>query len=294
MSDIPSRQTGGLHDRFLTAVPPLIWGSTYLVTTSFLPADRPFTIAFLRAMPAGLLLLAFARQLPKGDWWWRTAVLGGLNIGLFLAMLFVAAYRLPGGVAATVLSSQPLIVVLLLRYGFGEHRRLTALVGAVIGLVGVALLVLTPKAALDGIGLAAGLVGALAMATGLVLTQRWSPPVPPLTLTAWQLCAGGLWLAAPAFLLESGPFPVTFTSLGALAYLGLIGAAATYVLWFRGLARLDARVVSALSLLSPVCATLLGWVVLGQRLGATQLLGLGLTLFGMWLSQRRPAKETLS
>ena len=64
---------------------PVIWGSTYIVTTELLPPDRPFTAALLRTLPAGLLL-----------------VLAALNIGVFQALLFVAAYRLPGGVAAVV------------------------------------------------------------------------------------------------------------------------------------------------------------------------------------------------
>ena len=72
-------------DALTTAVGPVIWGSTYIVTTELLPPDRPFTAALLRTLPAGLLL-----------------VLAALNIGVFQALLFVAAYRLPGGVAAVV------------------------------------------------------------------------------------------------------------------------------------------------------------------------------------------------
>lgn len=276
MSD-PQRTSDGIRDRLLTAIPPLVWGSTYLVTTSFLPPHRPLTIACLRALPAGLLLLAIVRRLPKGEWWWRAAILGGLNIGLFLAMLFVAAYRLPGGVAATVLSSQPLIVVLLMRFGFGDRLQPTALIGALVGFLGVALLVLTPQARLDGLGIIAGLVGALAMALGTVLTRRWSAPVPPLVLTAWQLCAGGFWLIVPALVFEHAPFSLTAGGVGALLYLGLIGGCATYALWFRGLARLDAGIVSALALLSPVCATTLGWLH-GQPLTGLQLIGLALSL----------------
>ena len=59
----------------------------------------------LRALPAGLLLLLFVRQLPQGVWWPRVFLLGALNFSVFWAMLFVAAYRLPGGVAATLARS---------------------------------------------------------------------------------------------------------------------------------------------------------------------------------------------
>lgn len=97
----------------LTALAPAVWGSTYLVTTEMLPAGYPMTVAMLRALPAGLLLMLFIRQLPKGIWWGRIFVLGALNFAVFWWLLFVSAYRLPGGVAATVGAIQPLIVLLL-------------------------------------------------------------------------------------------------------------------------------------------------------------------------------------
>lgn len=94
---------------FLTALAPAIWGTTYVVTTEFLPPGRPLLAAVVRALPAGLALVVVTRRLPKGDWWWRALVLGALNIGAFFALLFVAAYRLPGGVAATIGAVQPLL-----------------------------------------------------------------------------------------------------------------------------------------------------------------------------------------
>ena len=84
---------------------PVIWGSTYIVTTELLPPDRPFTAALLRTLPAGLLLVLWCRRWPAwgdGVGWRRLLVLAALNIGVFQALLFVAAYRLPGGVAAVV------------------------------------------------------------------------------------------------------------------------------------------------------------------------------------------------
>ncbi len=89
---------------------PVVWGTTYLTTTEFLPPDRPLTAAALRALPAGLVLVAMTRQRPHGAWWWRSLALGTLNIGAFFALLFVAAYRLPGGLAAALGAVQPLLV----------------------------------------------------------------------------------------------------------------------------------------------------------------------------------------
>ena len=55
-----------LHTTAITALAPMAWGTTYLVTTELLPPGRPLTAAVLRALPAGLLLLAITRTLPRG------------------------------------------------------------------------------------------------------------------------------------------------------------------------------------------------------------------------------------
>src|SRR5690606_30212886 len=108
----------------------------------------PLTVAMLRALPAGLLLLLVVRQLPSGIWWPRTFVLGALNFSFFWAMLFVSAYRLPGGVAATVGAIQPLVVLALSRTVLGTPVRGLAILAGIAGIGGVALLVLTPGASL--------------------------------------------------------------------------------------------------------------------------------------------------
>ncbi len=273
-------------DIALTAVAPAIWGSTYLVTTEFLPPGHPLAVAMLRALPAGLILLLLVRQLPFGIWWRRSFILGALNFSFFWAMLFISAYRLPGGVAATVGAVQPLIVVLLARSLIGTPLKPLAIVAALIGMAGVGLLVLTPNAALDPIGIIAGLAGAVSMAFGTVLTRRWAPPVSTLTVTAWQLTAGGLLLLPVALLLEPAPPVPTLANILGMAWLGLIGAAFTYILWFRGLARIGPTVAAPLGFLSPLVATLLGWGVLDQSLTPLQIIGVVTVLASVWLGQR--------
>ena len=160
------------------------------------------------------------------------------------------------------------------------------MLAAAAGLGGVALLVLTPKAALDPVGVAAGLASAASMALGTVLSRRWQPPVSALTFTSWQLTAGGILLAPAALLAEPALPAFSLLNVAGIAYLGLIGAALTYVLWFRGVARLEPAVVSSLGFLSPVTAVLLGWSVLGQSLSAAQLVGMVVVVASVWLSQR--------
>jgi len=277
-----------------TALAPLTWGTTYLVATQLLPPGRPLLAAALRALPIGLLLLAGARRLPRGRWWGRAATLGALNIGAFFALLFVAAERLPGGVAATVGAATPLLVAALAWPALGDRPAPRALAAGLAGLAGIALLVLRADARLDGLGVLAGLAGSLSSAAGIVLTKRWGrpPATSLLVFTAWQLVAGGLFLAPLALLVEGPPPPLGPRALLGFAYLGLVATGAAYALWFRGLERMPAPAVALLALLSPIVATGAGFLVLRQTLTLPQAVGAMLVLGSILVGQRAAARRT--
>ncbi len=262
-------------DALTTAVGPVIWGSTYIVTTELLPPDRPFTAALLRTLPAGLLL-----------------VLAALNIGVFQALLFVAAYRLPGGVAAVVGAIGPL-VVMGLAWAL-DHRRppAVALAAGALGVLGMAALLLSPGARWDMVGVAAALVGTLCMAAGTFWSRRWRSDLPVLAFTGWQLLAGGIMLAPVAWVVDP-PLPVlTATHVAGYLYLSLVGALLSYALWFRGVARLPSVAVSSLLLLSPVTAVVLGWALLGQAMRGLSLVGMLVVLASVLAVQWAMSRPT--
>ncbi|MDM0028459.1 EamA family transporter [Variovorax saccharolyticus] len=280
----------------LTALAPVIWGSTYIVATELLPPDRPFTAALLRCLPAGLLLTLFVRQLPARRDWARLALLSALNIGFFQALLFVAAYRLPGGLAAVVGAIQPLLVMGLAWALDGRRPARLAVAAALTGILGMAALLLSPGAAWDPIGIAAALAGAACMAAGTFLARRWRPDVPLLAFTGWQLLAGGLILLPLAWAIDP-PLEALSASQGlAYAYLSLVGAMLAYALWFRGIAKLPPVAVSSLGLLSPLTAVTLGWALLGQSMTGLSLVGLLLVLGSIltvqWASSASEAART--
>lgn len=276
----------------LTGVAPAIWGSTYLVATEFFPHGYPITVAMLRALPAGLCLFLFVPGWPARRLWWRILVLGALNISVFLICLFVAAYRLPGGVAATVSATQPLFSVFLASVLLRAPAQRRSILAATIGMGGVALVTLTPQMALDPIGVVAGLVGAASMATGNVLARKWKSADVSLTaFTAWQLIAGGTLLVPLALAFEPSLPPLNIKNIGALLWLSLVGAALTYLIWFRGVVRLGPVGVSALLFLSPATAMLLGWIFLGQSLTAFQILGVFVIFASIVVSQNAQARD---
>lgn len=272
-----------------TSLAPIVWGTTYLTTTMFLPEDRPLLAGTLRALPAGILLLIICRQLPKGEWWWKSWVLGVLNIGAFFMLLFVAAYRLPGGVAAIVGGIQPLIVALLASRFLSEKLTIRVIFAGATGIVGVALITLQAQARLDALGVMAALGGAVSMAVGIVLTKKWGQPAPPLVTTSWQLIAGGLVLLVVTLVVEGLPSAaLTPANWGGYLYLALVGTAFAYVMWFRGLSKLPASTTAFLSLLSPVVALLIGWLIADETLALVQMLGVMVVLGSILLVMQRP------
>ena len=280
-----------LADTARTALTPMVWGTTYLAATELLPDGRPLLAGAVRALPVGLAFVLWTRRLPSGGWWWRATVLGMLNIGAFFALLFVAAFRLPGGVAATAGAIQPLVAAGIATVLLGEaFTRRTAAAGAA-GVAGVALLVLGPEAALDPVGVIAAIAGTISRASGVVLTKHWGRPVDLLSFTGWQLTAGGLVLLPVALLAEGLPETITGGNVIGFGWLAIAGTGLAYANWFRGIQRLPIGIVSFLGLLSPLVATVAGWLVLGQGLSAPQLLGATLVVTAV-VAPQLPARPT--
>lgn len=293
MATVPSNNNYW-RDVMVTALAPIVWGSTYIVTSEFLPPDRPFTAALIRALPAGLLLLALTRRMPVRRDWWRLLVLGALNIGIFQALLFVAAYRLPGGLAAVLGSVQPLVVMALTWVADKRSPAQLTLWSAVAGIAGMAVLLLSPQTVFEPVGIAAALAGAVCMATGIWLTQRWRLDMPVLALTGWQLLIGGLMLVPVAWLADAPLPPLSLSQGVAYAYLSLAGAVLAYVLFFRGVVRLPTVAVASLGLLSPLTAVVLGWMLLSQSMTGMALAGLMIVLLSVFAVQWTTARTRRS
>lgn len=271
-----------LRTTLLTAVAPVSWGTTYLTVTELLPAGRPLFVAAVRVLPAGLVVVVLGRMRsgwrPRGEWWWRTAVLAMCNFACFFPLLIVAVYRLPGGVAASFGGLQPMLVGgltwMVARRRPGRVELVTGLVAA----VGVALVVVRPGARFDLLGIAAAAAATTSFATGVVLTRRWSAPVDRVAATGWQLLLGGVPLLLAAIVVEGAPPTLDLRSLAGFAHLSLVGTALAYVLWFRGIERLPVAAPPLLGLAAPITGATLGWLVAGESLSGLQLLGFALVI----------------
>ncbi|MBY7767336.1 EamA family transporter [Vibrio fluvialis] len=278
----------------LTAIAPIVWGSTYIVTTEALPPESPLIASTIRSLPAGVLLVLISRAWPTGLWWLRMAVLGFLNIGLFFYCLFFAATYLPGGMASMVMSIQPVIVMIMSWYLLSANFSSQQLISSGLGILGVGLLVLNSSAELNIEGMLTAILGTLSMALGVVLTKKWGRPtgMTMLGFTGWQLLFGGIILLPVSLWLEGIPTQLTSINYLGYGYLSLIGAILGYFLWFRGIEKLPPVTVSFLGFLSSVSACFLGYLVLNQTLTWPQLLGALAILFSIVLATPRSSAQT--
>lgn len=283
---------------YIGILTPIIWGTTYFLTTQFLPPDRPLLVATLRALPTGLVLV-LGTKLPSRDWWGRFLLLSVLYCSGFFPLLFIAAYRLPGGVASVINSLGPIAVVVLSVPWLGSRIRPIQIAAGLIGATGVAFLVLRASARLDLIGVLAMVSGVLMMSCATVLTKRWGHPpgMRATAFTGWTFLLGGLTLLPFTLILEGLPTQLTGRNLAGIAYLVIFSGITSYALWFWALKRLPAVSVMFLSLVNPVVAAGIGWIALGQALNGWQLFGVALVLVAVLLGQapaRRPVPALTS
>ncbi|MEX3105818.1 EamA family transporter [Streptomyces sp. ST1015] len=269
----------------LTALAPVAWGANYFVTHEYLPPDSPLYGAALRALPAGLALLAVRRRLPRGVWWGRSAVLGLLNASVFFVLVYVASQLLPTSVASTVMAVSPLTMMLIAWGMVAERPRAAHLAGAAVGLAGVCLMLFTGAGGTSLVGVLASAAAMLVSSFGHVLTKHWGSGADVLAATAWQLTAGGLFLLPVAAVVEGAPPALSGPALLAVGYTSLIATALAFALWFTGLRHLPAGTVGLIGLLNPATGVLLGTAVAGDSLSGRQLGGLVLVLAGVVLGR---------
>jgi probable blue pigment (indigoidine) exporter len=276
--------------RAVAAIAPIAWGSTYFVTSRWLPTGSPVCGAAIRALPAGLVLLALRPSRPAGAWWWKATVLGALNTGAFFGLVYVAAQRLPTSTASMVMANSPIALMLVAWLVLGERPRARAVTGAVVGIAGVATMLSGGGGGVDAVGVAASLAALAISAVGYTMAKRWNaePGAPDvLTTTAWQLLAGGVTLVPVAVLVEGRPPAIDTAAAVGFAYVVVVATAVAFAAWFTALRHLPAGTVGLIGLLNPVTGVLLGVVLAGERLGPAQAAGIGLVFAGILTGQGR-------
>ncbi|WP_346846195.1 EamA family transporter [uncultured Rothia sp.] len=278
----------------ITALAPIIWGSTYYVTRNFLPSEYPLTGALIRALPAGLLLLLFTRKLPRGIWWVKATLISVLTTGGFFVLVYIAGSRLPSSIDSMVMALSPLFTMLMARAILEEIFTVRRILGGILSVIGVFVLIGKVQGTLDALGLLASFVGMLISALGFILIRKWNPPVSSTEFASWQLFLGGIMLL-PIVIWREGFMPLpSLSALWGYVYIALFASVIGYICWYYGVTRLPASVVSIIGLLNPLAGVLLGTFLAGETLTLTQAVGCLLILVGIYMGTIQRGKLFVS
>lgn len=268
----------------------LAWGLNYLFVRVGLSESPPLWLAFLRAFVGAVgVIIALAATSGFGtlrpEERRRAIAVGIPTFGMFFGLWFSAAIAILPGEAAVFVYTFPLWVSILSVPVLGQRIRAGHLAAVALGFTGVLLLAAPWNAGTGSLPLVPVLEllgGAVSWATGTVVAQRWFRPEQMMEANAYQLLGGSSVLLLASLLVEPTHLPhPSWTLAISVVWLGLVGTAIGYAIWFHLLSRYRASVLSAYVFLVPVVALVASVLILGERLGVDQVGGVALVLVGL-------------
>lgn len=264
-----------------------MWSSAFTSARIIVAEAPPILSLSLRFALSGLIGVALARLLGESlrltRAQWRAVVVFGLcQNALYLGLNFVAMQSVEASLAAIVASTLPLLVALASWAAFGERTRPLGVAGLAAGLAGVSLILGTRlDGGTDPWGLALCGAGVVALTVATLSVRGASGGGNILAVVGMQMLVGAAALLPVGLALET--WDVTWTPrLGAaFLYTTLVpGLLATWV-WFQLVRRVGATPAAAFHFLNPFFGVLIAWIVLGERLGATDVVGVAVIAGGI-------------
>ncbi|KAK6267003.1 hypothetical protein QUC31_017840 [Theobroma cacao] len=287
--------------------PFFFWGTAMVAMKEVLPKTGPFFVAAFRLIPAGLLLVAFAkskgRPSPSGlTAWLSIAVFALVDATCFQGFLAQGLQRTSAGLGSVIIDSQPLTVAVLAALLFDESIGLVGAAGLVLGVIGL-LLLEVPALALDesnfslwGSGEWWMFLAAQSMAVGTVLVRWVSKYSDPIMATGWHMVIGGLPLVGISILNYDPVFSGSFKELSAsdllaLFYTSVFGSAISYGVYFYSATKGSLTKLSSLTFLTPMFASIFGFLYLGETFSPLQLVGAIVTIVAIYMVNFRDSLQ---
>jgi drug/metabolite transporter (DMT)-like permease len=279
----------------------VLWGATYVAIRVMVEDVPPLLGAGLRFAIAGVAMLGFLAARGRPIRVPARSLGAAALIGLLLpaggnGLVTVAERDVPAGLAALLIASVPLWVVLLRSTVGGERVNGGTLAGVAVGFAGLGLLLLPgsrPAEATAG-GILLVLVAAGSRATGSFLSPRLSLPSDPLVSTGWQMVVGGGAMLVGALVTgEAGDLHLADTatkSLLAFAYLVVGGSLVAFTAYAWLLQNVPISKVATYAYVNPLVAVLLGWALLSEELSVGTLAGAALIVASVATIVRRESK----
>lgn len=278
----------------------LVWGSTFLAVKIASLQFGPFRLAFFRQIPAAALLFGWAfwvkkMPLPSQKHVIRQFFVGFMTIGCWNGMVNWALLSLPIGLVSLIASLVPAVIALLAHF-WSKTERLTPVrwLGIGLGFAGLAIIFndgwreLTRPDHFQGVLLTLGAV--LLWAFGTIYAKRFSSEnSSPVIDSGLQLLSGGLTMLFASLFYDFFK-PLEINQLGwlSLAYVIVFGSVLAMTAYLFALKNLPATIASMYTYINPVIAIFLGVIFLQEKMDGPILLGMAVTLVGVFLVNRKP------
>jgi drug/metabolite transporter (DMT)-like permease len=283
----PTNDRIDARDWSLLGILSVLWGGSFFFNGVVLREVPPLTLVLLRVALASLFLLPLLRvyriRFPTGFSAWKPFIAIGLFNNVLPFSLIVAGQTyIPSGLASILNATTPLFTVVVMAAAGEEKLHARRIAGVIVGLIGVVIL---HGGGFDGkglgfesgqgIGILLCLAGAFSYGLSALLARRLLSNSPPLGTATFQMLASTAMMVVVAGVIDR---PWQLPMPGATTWLGVIGLAAlstalAYIVFFQILRRSGATNVMLVTLLIPVTAILLGYLVLGEQISPHEILG---------------------
>jgi drug/metabolite transporter (DMT)-like permease len=299
---IPLQQTNQQRDSktsfyLLYVLICLIWGSTWLVihigANAALP---PFTGAALRFFVATSIIWIYAlykkAPLPRGAREWGMVFLvGALSNGISFGIVYRTAQYIPSGLGAVIFGTMPLWAAIISQWALlSEKLSPKKIFGIIIGIAGIVVIFFPQFRTVDETHLwAMGIFMIAPFVSGLsaVVTKKYTRDTSPLMLNAITTSVGFVILGGIAFAWEPWQnISLDFTQVWTIGYLAIFGTIVTFGIYFRLLKETSVVTMTYVSIVTPVIAVILGWLILGEHFDQYSIAGSALVICGVGISLR--------
>ena len=285
---------------FLIAAFCLLWSSAFAVAKVGMADSPPLLLLVMRFLGAGFLIFGVA-AIRRSPWNLSRrdvlvfAVLGVVNQATFLGLGYVGMHSISSGLSALVVSANPVLTAVMAAWFLNERMTWRMAAGLLLGVVGVAFVVESRIAGgVDhSVGIAFTLAALLSLVGGTILFKKFAP-------------AHGHWIGNGVQSLSAGlttlPFALTFENVGdivpsgrllaAVAYLAIFVSVFAYLLWFHMLTVSGATAASSYYFMMPPLGLLFGWLLLGEHVALTDVVGIVPVAVGIYLVTRLPSSRS--
>jgi probable blue pigment (indigoidine) exporter len=278
----------------LLLITAFAWGLNWPLMKYLLTEVPPFTMRALAGVLGAAVAFAFAawrgeRLRVPANQWGPLVISAVLNFTSLMVASTLGLLWLSASEAVIIAYTLPLWATLIAWPVLGERPTLVRVLALALGLAGVGVLMAAQPIEATWSKLPGALLslsGAVLFALGTVLSKRRPLKLPAIASVAWQIVLGSVPVIVPA-LFEHPHWRTVPTQVWVLiAYLGVVPLGVAYIAWFRALRLLPASTAATATLMVPLIGVLGSAILLGEPLGARQLIALAMTLAGVGLAAR--------